>query len=191
MTDPRPSSAPLRGTRRQLCFVAALMLAVVAIALAGVAIVRHRDAPSALPEVSAPAAAEPTTQDKPSGTKPKSRRAAAVPELVPGSKLDDDHFAQISAEVVIAAMGLKRDKDWETNVLLYMQKTLDKAGLSVEEYNKYARALYDNPDRGRAVAENIMMRVEKKIGYRVSMDKLPMFKFDEKTVKELQKKLEK
>jgi len=72
-----------------------------------------------------------------------------------------------------------------------MQKTLDKAGLSVEEYNKYARALYDNPDRGRAVAENIMMRVEKKIGYRVSMDKLPMFKFDEKTVKELQKKLEK
>jgi hypothetical protein len=116
-------------------------------------------------------------------------RPGPLPALIPGSPLNDEKFAQLSALVVIAAMGLKQDKDWETNVAAYMQQELKKQGISIEDYTAYAKALYDKPDRGRAVAENIQMRAQKKLGYRVSLNKLPMFKFDQGTLNKMQQKL--
>lgn len=187
----------LTGKPRRVTFTLALLLALIAVAVAAIVIVRLQVARSgehAGPGASAPAAApaksaDPAKPSKPTLPKPESKGGKPLPDLVPGSPLDDDRFAQLSAQVVIAAVGLKRDANWETNVLLYMQKTLGKSGVTIEQYTEYAQALQKRPDRNRAVAENIMMRVEKKLGYRVTMDKLPMFKFDEKTIKQLEKKM--
>jgi hypothetical protein len=195
MTDQDLPQTEPSGKPNRVYVVLALALALVVV-VAGVVIVRNR---AARPERAAlahtnspaPAAAKPIETPAPPEVvvKPKTDGNKPLPELVPGSPLDDDQFAQVSAQIVIGAMGLKRDADWETNVLLYMQQTLKKSGVSVEQYSEYASALHGQPDRARAVAENIMMRVEKKVGYRVSMDKLPMFKFDDKTIKQLEKKL--
>ncbi len=118
------------------------------------------------------------------------QKAAPLPELVPGSPLNDELFAQISAEIVIAAVGLKQDQDWTLNVMAYMEKALKRHGISVEDYTAYARALYQYPDRGRAVAENIMQRVEKKLGYKVKVEALPLYKWDEQTINQLRRKLQ-
>jgi hypothetical protein len=116
-------------------------------------------------------------------------REAAAPPLVPGSPLNDDRFADISARIVIASVGLKKQANWDFLVLEYMNKTLGQEKVSPEQYKEYAEALYRNPDRGRAVGENIMRRVEKKLGTRVDMKALPFFKFDQKDVKALERKL--
>lgn len=113
----------------------------------------------------------------------------AAPPLVPGSPLTDDRFADISARIVIASVGLKKQANWDFLVLEYMNKTLAKEKVSPTQYKEYAEALYRNPDRGRAVGENIMRRVEKKLGTRVDMKALPFFKFDQKDVKALERKL--
>lgn len=118
------------------------------------------------------------------------QKAVSLPELVPGSSLNDELFAQISAEIVIAAVGLKQDQDWTLNVMAYMEKALKRHGISVEDYTAYARALYQYPDRGRAVAENIMQRVEKKLGYKVKVEALPLYKWDEQTINQLRRKLQ-
>ena len=124
---------------------------------------------------------------KPAAKKP----AEALPPLIPGSPLTDEKFAAISAKIVIAAIGLKKDKHWEINTLLYMSKVLDQAGVNEKDFKDYAQALGRNPDRGRAVAQNIVNKAEKKLGYRISMDKLPMFKFDSARVKKIEKELQK
>ncbi len=194
MTDQSaPQDHPQPRPRRPIV-VLGVTLAVVAVVAAGLIFSRTRStgahSVAAVPGAPAsPVATEPAPPATVPATTRKDRKHS-VPELVPGSPLDDDKFAQLSAEIVIAAIGLKKDGQWENNLLLYMQKTVDKHGVTIEQYNTYARALYDHPDRGRAVAENIMTRVEKKIGTRVSLDKLPMFRFDEKTIKQLQKRLE-
>jgi hypothetical protein len=54
---------------------------------------------------------------------------------------------------------------------------------------EYAQALYDYPDRARAVGENIQQRVEKKLGTRVDIKTLPIFKSDPAEIKRLQEKL--
>ena len=74
-------------------------------------------------------------------------------------------------------------------VLEYMDQTLQKEGVTPDQFKEYAEALYRNPDRGRAVAENIMMRVHKKLGTRVDMKTLPFMKFDEATIRKLEEKL--
>ena len=194
MTDQdAPQDQPQPRPRRPLV-VLGVTLAVVAVVAAGLILSRpHRTDTNSVASMPGAPASQVAPAPSPPAASPettKKDRKHSVPELVPGSPLDDDKFAQISAEIVIAAMGLKKDKQWENNLLLYMQKVVSKHGLTVEQYNTYARALYDHPDRGRAVAENIMTRVEKKIGTRVSLDKLPLFRFDEKTIKQLQKRLE-
>ncbi len=197
MSEQDPPQDELTGKPRRVAFTFALLLALIAVAIAAIVIVRLQAArsdehagPRATGQPAAPAkSADSAKPSKPTLPKPESKGGKPLPDLVPGNPLDDDRFAQLSAQVVIAAVGLKRDANWETNVLLYMQKTLQKSGVSIEQYNEYARALQGQPDRARAVAENIMMRVEKKLGYRVTMDKLPMFKFDEKTIKQLERKM--
>jgi len=171
-----------------------LILLLVAAAGASTIIMRsHGARPAAKPDVAAPPASDPAGSAKPAaapGAKAANKKKQPLPELVPGSPLTDDIFAQISAEIVIGAMGLKHDAQWQANVLAFMAKVLGKHKMSIEDYNAYAKALYDQPDRARAVAENIVTRVEKQVGYRISMDKLPMFKFDQKTIKEMQRRLE-
>lgn len=194
MTDQdAPQDQPQPRPRRPLVALG-VTLAVVAVVAAGLLLSRpHSTDTNSVAAMPGAPASQVATEPAPPAAVPettKKDRKHSVPGLVPGSPLDDDKFAQISAEIVIAAMGLKKDKQWESNLLLYMQKTVDKHGVTIEQYNTYARALYDHPDRGRAVAENIMTRVERKIGTRVSLDKLPMFRFDEKTIKQLQKRLE-
>lgn len=124
------------------------------------------------------------------GEKHTPQKAAPLPELVPGNPLNDELFAQISAEIVIAAVGLKQDQNWTLNVMAYMEKALKRHGISVEDYTAYAHALYQYPDRGRAVAENIMQRVEKKLGYKVKVEALPLYKWDEQTINQLRRKLQ-
>jgi hypothetical protein len=185
---------PRRARRPALLIVALVLIAVAAVAAASVMLRHHADQPAkgelTVQKVTTPPAsagdASPAAAG-PAGKKP----ASPLPVLVAGSPFDDDSFAQVSAEVVIAALGLKQDKDWQANVLAYMGQVLDKRGLTVEQYNSYAKALYDNPDRGRAVAENIQQRVAKKLGHRADLKALPMFKFDKSAVNDLQKKLEK
>ncbi|MHB8994326.1 MAG: hypothetical protein ACYC63_03640 [Armatimonadota bacterium] len=129
--------------------------------------------------------------------KPASQKPAApapkqpLAPLLPGSSLTDQRFAAMSAKIVVAALGLKQDQDWEVNVLAYMSKVLDAEKVSETEYRQYAEALNKYPDRARAVAENIIVKAEKKLGYRVSMDNLPMFKVDKQKVEQIDKKLQK
>lgn len=133
-----------------------------------------------------PAPGEPASE-KPAAPAPKEPLAP----LLPGSSLTDQRFATMSAKIVVAALGLKQDQDWEVNVLAYMSKVLDAEKVSETEYRQYAEALNDYPDRARAVAENIIVKAEKKLGYRISMDSLPMFKVDKQKVEQIDKKLQK
>jgi hypothetical protein len=139
------------------------------------------------PTVSPAAAPAPAAAEKPAAPAPKEPLAP----LVPGSSLTDQRFAAMSAKIVVAALGLKRDKDWEVNVLAYMAKVLDAENVTETEFREYAEALGKYPDRARAVVENITDKAEKKLGYRVSMENLPMFKVDKLKVQEIDKKLQK
>ena len=130
----------------------------------------------------------PAALPKPAGGKPA---AEPLPPLIPGSPLTDEKFAAISAKIVIAAMGLKQDKNWEVNTLLYMSKVLDEAGIDESQFRDYAQALGRYPDRARAVAANIVGKAEKKLGYRISMDKMPMFNLSPERVKKIDKELQK
>lgn len=123
------------------------------------------------------------------GDTPAGRSADPLPPLVPGNPLTDERFAAISARIVIASVGLKKEKDWESLVVEYMDQELAKERLTADQYNEYAQALYANPDRGRAMAENIMRRVEEKLGTRVDMKALPMFGMDPAELEKLQQKL--
>ena len=144
------------------------------------------DTPSSAPApVTAPAPAPAAEKAAPPAAK------EPLAPLVPGSSLTDQRFAAISAKIVVAALGLKRDKDWEVNVLAYMARALETEKVTETEYRQYAEALSKYPDRGRAVAENIIDKAEKKLGYRVSMENLPMFKVDEQKVEQIDKKLQK
>lgn len=144
------------------------------------------DTPSAVPApVTAPVPA-PTAK-----TSAESAPKEPLAPLVPGSSLTDQRFAAMSAKIVVAALGLKRDENWEVNVLAYMAKVLEAEKVTETEYRQYAEALSKYPDRGRAVAENIIDKAEKKLGYRVSMENLPMFKVDQQKVEQIDKKLQK
>ena len=112
-----------------------------------------------------------------------------LPKLVPGNPLTDERFAEMSAKIVIAALGLKKDKDWEVNVAAYMAKVLDQEGITEAQYRQYAEALNKNPDRGRAVADNTIRLAEKKLHYKITMDKLPMFKIDDQKRQRIEKRL--
>ncbi len=112
-----------------------------------------------------------------------------MPPLVPGNPLTDEQFAAISARIVIASVGLKHEQDWEKLVLDYMAQELAREKITADQYNEYAQALYANPDRGRAMAENIMRRVEQKLGTRVDVKVLPTFGLDPAEMKKLQQKL--
>ena len=138
-------------------------------------------APTATP---APGQSEPQK----AGTKPHRPKTAeeSLPPLIPGNPLTDPKFTDMSARIVIAAVGLKQGKDYELNLLAYMQKVLEEANITEEQYTEYAEALRQNQDRGRAVAEAIINKVEKKIGYRVTVEKLPMFKMDPEQVKKIE-----
>jgi hypothetical protein len=127
----------------------------------------------------------------PSGaaSKPAPDAGEALPPLIPGSPLTDNRFAAISARIVIASVGLKQDSNWEMLVTEYMAQELAKEKLTSDQYNAYAQALYANPDRARAVGENIMRRVEQKLGTRVDAKALPMFGVDPEEIEKLKQKL--
>ena len=135
--------------------------------------------PQALPASPSPVAKKPAAP------------AEALPPLLPGNPLTDEKFAAISAKIVIVAMGLKQDKNWEINTLLYMSKALDEAWVDEKQFKDYAEALHRNPDRGRAVAESIVSKAEKKLGYRMSMDKMPLFNLSPERVRKIDKELQK
>jgi hypothetical protein len=157
----------------------------------GPSIATSTQPPSASPApVPAPALAPvagKATAEKPAAPAPKEPLAP----LLPGSPLTDQRFAAMSAKIVVVALGLKRDPDWEVNVLAYMSKVLDAEKISETEYRQYAEALNRYPDRARAVVENIIDKAEKKLGYRISMEDLPMFKVDPQKVEQIDKKLQK
>jgi hypothetical protein len=195
-TDPTPDS----GSRRHAPIVPIIIFAVVAV-VAIVWVMRGSSAhrapalpPPTVAQTTAPAPLTATpnvpANAKPlAAEKPVANSKEPLAPLIPGSPLTDNRFAAISCDIVIAARGIKQDKEWETNMVLYMDKVLKKAGITTEQYNAYALALQKNPDRGRAVVDNIMMRVEKKIGIRMTTDQLPMFRFDKEAVNQLQQKL--
>lgn len=138
----------------------------------------------------APMPARPPVEAAPKKTlqQPKRPKTAeeSLPVLVPGNPLTDPKFTDMSAQIVIAALGLKQDADYEANLVAYMEKVLTEANISEEQYTEYAQALHNVPDRGRAVAEGIIMKVERKVGYQISVEKLPMFKMDPEQVKKLE-----
>lgn len=139
------------------------------------------EAPAAAP---APVPLEPQkTGDKPQ--RPKTAEES-LPPLIPGNPLTDPKFTDMSAKIVIAAVGLKQGKDYELNLLAYMQKVLEESNITEQQYTEYAEALHKNPDRGRAVAEAVINKVEKRIGYRITVEKLPMFKMDPAQVKKIE-----
>lgn len=145
------------------------------------------------PPVAAPVPPTPPA----AGAKPPAQTVAGAPQkpqgplptLVPGNTLTDEKFAQTSAKIVAAVLGLKKDQDWEVNVVACMAKVLKEDGVSEDQYRQYAEALNKNPDRGRAVAENIIRKAEKKLGYRIDMKNLPMFKFDQQKIDQINRRL--
>lgn len=141
--------------------------------------------PAATPE---PPAKPAEPEAAPSGDK-ASEKPAPLPPLVPGNPLNDEQFAAVSAQIVIAAMGLKQDKDWEANLNAYIGQELAKAKITEEQFMEYRDALHANQERGPAVAENIMRKVQKRLGYRLEIEKLPMFSFDPAQKQELEKRL--
>ncbi|MEN6641339.1 MAG: hypothetical protein ABFE08_02720 [Armatimonadia bacterium] len=136
----------------------------------------------------APTPAPAQAEAEKAGNKPHRPKTAeeSLPPLLPGNPLTDPKFTDISAKIVVAAIGLKQGKDYELNLLAYMEKALNEAKITEEQYTAYAEALRKNQDRGRAVAEAIINKVEKKIGYRVTVEKLPMFKMDPEQVKKIE-----
>jgi hypothetical protein len=191
-TEPAPASTPAR--RRPILPVIALVVALVVVAI--VAMQRLSAPPP--PAKPRPLDAQPQTAGAPTPpateaakapvtpSKPSPEPKAPLPPLIAGNPLTDDRFAAISCSIVIAALGLKQDAEWEANVMAYMARELKKAEITPTQYNDYALALHQNPERGGAVGENIMRRVEKKIGHRVTMEALPMFKFDQETIKKME-----
>lgn len=189
MSDLKESEAAEQACRRQPLLVPLIIVGVIVAIVVVVAFMRL-SSPRVIPEEAAPPVSEaPATPTVPVKAPAPSGKKQVLPELVPGSPLDDDKFAQLSADIVIGAVGIKQDSQWELNVAAFMAKVLEKSGITPDDYNAYAKALYEYPDRARAVAENIMMRVEKRLGYRLKIEKLPMFKLDPQTVKQMEKKL--
>ena len=186
--DPAPPSGPPRRPLILPLLALALLMGVGAFLLVG-------RRPSATGPTAPPLA---QAQPPPAAVAPAPNRIvvappaakAKTPPLIPGNPFTDERFAAISCQIVIAAIGLKHSPDWEANVVAYMDQELEKAGFTPAQYNAYALALHQHPDRAKAVADDIMRRVEKKIGYHVSMDTLPVFKFDPEALKKVQQKLE-
>lgn len=147
--------------------------------------------PAAAPAGKAEAEAKGTVPGLPaSGRSAKAERGEPLPALIPGGPLTDERFAAISARIVIAAIGLQKGKDWEVNTMAYMAQVFDQEKITEKDYRDYAEALNKQPDRARAVAESIMDKAEKKLGYRVTMKTLPVFKVDEQAVKDLERKVD-
>lgn len=186
MSDLKDTEVAEQACRRQPLLVPLIIVGLIVAIIVVVAFVRL-SSPRVIPEEATPPVSEAPAAPVKAPAEPA--RKQVLPELVPGGPLDDDKFAQLSADIVIGAVGIKQDSQWELNVAAFMAKVLEKGEITADEYNAYAKALYDYPDRARAVAENIMMRVEKKLGYRLKIEKLPMFKFDPKTVEQMEKKL--
>lgn len=155
---------------------------------------RNMGAPGSAPPVapaSVPAApvVGPVSPAQPAASAPQ-KPHEPLPTLLPGNPLTDEKFAQISSQIVIAAVGLKKDQNWDVKVLAYMQKALKEGGVTEEQFRQYAEALSRNPDRARAVGDNIVRKAEKKLGRHVDLKALPMFNFDQQKVEKLQKKLQ-
>lgn len=143
------------------------------------------------PAVVPPATQTPTTPPPVAAEMPLASppRSQPLPQLVPGNPLTDDHFAHLSSKIIIAAVGFKGQPEWEVKVIEYMDKVLSSEKITAEQYEEYAQALTRNVERGAAVAENTLRRVEKKLGTRMEVEALPMFKFDENTRRSIEKKL--
>jgi len=196
--DPPTSGNPPRSR-----LALSLTLIALAVALVGFVVLRRPSAPAGPGDTAAaleqhdtssaatppPLGGVPGPEEATPATAPASADKPSPAPLVAGNPLTDDRFAEISTGIVIAAIGLKQNADWAANVEAYMAQQLDKAGVTQAQYNEYAQALHEHPERGQAVAENIMRRVQKKVGYHIGIEKLPMFKFDERAIKAMQEKL--
>ena len=174
----------------------AVVVAVVIILALGAFMLWHHAQKASAPAVAVatpPAPSATATAPAPETTPkaPPAAPAEPLPPLIPGSPLTDEKFAAVSAKIVTVAVGLKQDKDWEVNTMVYMSKVLDQAGITEKDFTDYAQALNRYPDRARAVAENIVSKAEKKLGYRITMDKMPMFKVSPERVRKIDKELQK
>lgn len=176
---------------RKQFLISAVIVAVVAVASLCLWRARHQSPPPPV-QIAVPVMppASSSAAQSPAGASNRPETKQPLPPLIHGNPLTDERFASISAKIVIAALGLKRDKDWEVNTLLYMAKVLDAEGLSESDFTDYAQALNRNPDRGRAVAQRIMDKVEKKVGYRVTMETLPAFKINRERMRKVEKQLQ-
>lgn len=142
--------------------------------------------PTVPPTQTAPKTAPPPAAAGAPVTK-KAGKQPPLPPLVPGNSLTDEKFAEVSAQIVIAAVGLKQDKDWEANLNAYIEQELERAKVGEEQFMEYRDALEANPERGRAVAESILRKVEKRLGYRMSIENMPMLKLDPAQKQQLEK----
>lgn len=196
----RPNHAYTAALQEEACCVKSrsfpfIAVGVVGVTLLAVALWARLVGPGGSDQVSAPSTVTapvsqvvPKTPAKPADDAGKS---APLPPLVPGNPLTDDRFSDISARLVIASVGLKKQQDWQNLVIDFLEKELAKEKLTEEQFSEYAEALYDNPDRARAVGENIVRRVEKKLGVRMDMKTLPLYGLDPKEVERLKAKLSK
>lgn len=180
----------MKATQQRILIIVA---GVVLMGPAGWWFMMHRMAQGA-PEARTTASKVTGVPDLPDTAAPTGQTASAakntpLPPLLPGSQLDDERFAAVSAKFVIAAIGLKQDSNWQKNVTHYMSKTLKEAGISEDEYTEYAEALNAQPDRGRAVAQNIIRKAETVLGRKITVEKLPMYKFNQSVSKQAERKL--
>ena len=115
--------------------------------------------------------------------KTPARERQPLPELVPGSPLTDQRFADISAKIMVAILGIKRDGNWRANVARSMDKILGEEDLAENDFEAYALALNKNPDRKRAVADNIVDLAQKKLGRHFTPEEAALLKLDQVAAK--------
>jgi hypothetical protein len=114
---------------------------------------------------------------------PSARAPESLPALAPGSPLTDQRFADISAQIMVAILGIKRDANWQTNVAASMAKILKDENVAENDLKDYGLALNKNPDRKRAVADNIVNLAQKKLGRRFTPEEAALLKLEQAQMK--------
>lgn len=122
-----------------------------------------RDAP-----LTAPAQAlTPAPQATPAPSSAPSRPAASQP-------LSEAQFVDISATIVLGAIEVQHQPDAVQRLEPLLEQALDRAGVSIEEFNAFAERVYSDPRLSERLAEAILDRVEERSSPQVRAHAVPM-----------------
>ncbi len=95
-------------------------------------------------------------------------------ELDASGQIGEERYIRLCVDMVIAAIGFQNSGQGHEELAAYLPELLKNEGVTMAAFEEATDVISDNPRQAERVAEQIVKRVEQRIGTKMDMRVLPM-----------------